>query len=213
MSRVAAVLMVFLAVLPCTAAVITVDPDGSADYQTVQEAINNAQDGDTIVVRPGTYQEQVGFNSRAVTVRSADPNDSAVVEATIIAASSGYSVFFDFGEGSDSVLEGFTITGRGIFCTGASPTIRGNVIRDCDEAGITGESEAAPTILGNTISHNDLGIVYCDGLIRGNTISDNIQEGIHTCNGVIKDNVITRNVAGPGQLCRSDSGQRDYRQR
>ena len=111
MDRLLLALIVSVLAVPCSAAIITVDDSGAADYRTIQEAINNAQDGDTIVVKPGTYREQVSFIGRRVTVRSDDPNDPAVVEATVIAASSGSSVFFDFGEGNLSVLEGFTTPG------------------------------------------------------------------------------------------------------
>ena len=216
MNRGIAVLMALLLAVPCAAAVLVVDPSGAGDYETIQEAINNSQDGDTIVVKPGTYAEQVGFNSRRVTVRSEDPSDPAVVEATVIAVDSGHGVYFDFGEGSDSVLEGFTITGYGVFCSATSPTISGNVIRDCADAGISGESGAAPTIVGNTItgcaqegiygcdgliqgntiSANDGGIAYCQGTIQDNTITDNAQEGVYACNGLIEGNTIARNLAG-----------------
>lgn len=218
MDRLIAVLMALLMVIPCSAAVITVDANGSGDYQSIQEAINNAQDGDTIVVRPGTYAEEVGFNGRRVTVRSTAPDDAAVVATTIITSDSGHSVYFDFGEGSSSVLEGFTITGHGVFCAGTSPTISGNVIHDCAGAGVGGERDAAPIIVGNTItgctqegiygcggriegntlSRNYAGIAYCSGPIRNNTITDNSLEGIYACENTVEGNVISGNSAGLG---------------
>ena len=216
MDRLIAVLIACILIVPCAAEVITVDGAGPADYQSIQEAINNSQDGDTIVVKPGTYQEQVGFNGRRVTVRSEAPDDPAVVEATVIAGNSGHSVFFDFGEGSTSVLEGFTITGHGIFYAGTAPTISKNIIRDCAGAGMAGESDAAPTIVGNTITrcaqegiygcdgliqgntitHNNAGVAYCQGTIQDNTISDSALEGIYACSGRIEGNTIRRNSAG-----------------
>ncbi len=218
MDRLIAILIAFLAVAPCSAAVITVDASGSADYQSIQEAVNNAQDGDTIVVRPGTYTEEVGFNGRRVTLRSQDPNEPTVVAATIITSDSGHSVYFDFGEGSASVLEGFTITGHGVFCAGTGPTISKNVIHDCTGAGIGGERDAAPIIVGNTItactqegiygcggriedntiSRNYAGIAYSSGPIRNNTITDNDLEGIYACENTIEGNVISGNSAGLG---------------
>ncbi len=216
MDRRIVLLMAALLIAPCSAELITVDDNGPADYQTIQEAINSSVDGDTIVVRPGTYREQVGFSGRRVTVRSEDPDNPAVVEATVITSDSGSSVFFDFGEGSGSVLEGFTITGRGVKCVGTSPTISRNVIRDCAGAGITGESNAAPTIVGNTITGNQregihecdglirdntlmqnrIGIAYCNGPIQGNVVSDHELEGVYSCDGPIERNTIVRNSAG-----------------
>ena len=80
MDRLKAVFAVLVLVAPCMAATITVDDDGQADYQRIQDAINASWDGDTIVVSPGTYYERITFNGRRITVCSEDPNDVAVVE-------------------------------------------------------------------------------------------------------------------------------------
>lgn len=198
MNRLIVLLIASALTVPCTARTILVDDDGPAEFSSIQQAIDDSWDGDVIVVRPGTYAEQVVFNGRRVTVRSADPNDPAVVEATVIDGPSGPSVVFDFGETSRSVLEGFTITGHGILCVASAPTISKNVIRDCEGSGITGQSEAAPTIVGNTIVANEMeGVFACSGLIQGNTISRN-SAGAAYCNGSIRDNVISYNADAGG---------------
>lgn len=198
MNRLVIALIVWVLTAPCAARTILVDADGSADYPTIQQAIDSSWVGDLIVVRPGTYRERISFNGRAVTVRSEDPDDPTVVEATVIAGPSGASVIFDFGEGSQSVLEGFTITGHGISCVGSAPTISKNVIRDCEGPGIIGANDAAPTIVGNTIVFNEFeGIFACNGLIQGNTISYN-SAGAAYCHGTIRDNVISYNADAGG---------------
>ena len=174
---------------------------GSPSYANIQDAINAAEySGDTIIVMPGTYTENISFNGKALTLTSNDPNDTNIVQTTIITADSGYSVTFEFGEGSDSILTGFTITGCGIRCSGCSPTIRKNVIRDCSIWGIRGDENARPTasIIYNTITNNGAGIFFCDGLISYNTINNNSEVGLYDCDGTISHNTITGNIT-PGQ--------------
>jgi hypothetical protein len=198
MNRCFAALISALMVVPCLAKTITVDDDGPAAYKSIQEALNNSWRGDIIVVKPGTYRERITFNGRAVTVRSENPDDPGIVQATVITDRTGATVTFDFNEGNESILEGFTITGRGITCPGTSPTISKNVIRNCESPGITGRTGAAPTILDNTIVANrQEGIYSCDGLIQGNTISQN-SAGAAFCNGPIRDNIIAGNGPSSG---------------
>jgi hypothetical protein len=198
MGKILATLIAVLVVVPCLGKTITVDDDGPATYKTIQAALDNSWRGDVIVVKRGTYREQITFNGRAVTVRSEDPDDPGVVQATVITGASGAAVTFDFNEGDGSVLEGFTVTGRGIQCLGTSPTISKNVIRNCEGAGITGRGGATPTIIGNSIIANrQEGVYGCDGLIQGNTISQNTA-GLAFCNGPIQDNIITENTLAGG---------------
>lgn len=193
MKKLVFTLICLLPVFTSQAITITVDNNGPADFDNIQDAIDSSVHGDTIVVKPGNYNRMVLFNNKSVTLMSENPNDLAVVQSTIIAVDSGYSVSFDFGEGRNSVITGFTITGKGIHCYGTSPTISKNIIRDCSGHGIHGEDNAAPVISGNTISSNDgYGIYYCDGPIEYNTISEN-KGGITYCNGPIIGNTITNN--------------------
>jgi parallel beta-helix repeat protein len=169
-----------------------VDDDGPADFHNIQDAIDNSSDGDTIIVKPGIYS-YIFFNGKAVTVTSQNPNDPNTVQSTIITAGSGYSVTFDFLEGNSSIITGFTITGRGIHCYGASPTISKNIIKNCADNGIHGDGNAAPVISDNTIKSNAwMGIYSCNGPITGNTISGN-GCGIASCNSPITNNIISNN--------------------
>jgi len=222
MKKVIVLLAFLLVVIPCQAEIIYVDDDGPADFNNIQDAINYSWHGDTIIVRPGTYNENIYFNSRSITLTSENPNDPNIVDSTVITTSSDYSVTFDFGESADSVLVGFTIRGRGIHCYASSPTITKNIIKECEPGGVDGEYDAAPTIsyntitnnsaynsyglqgcrgliIGNTISYNTRGLSDCDGEIRENEIignsGTNIGSGLYCCDGVISNNTIAWNVA------------------
>jgi len=127
----------------------------TVNYATIQQAINDSNDGDVVVVAPGTYLENINFLGKNIVVTSTDPNNPEVVATTIIRAklkergnlsSIGSVVTFENGESSEAVLSGFTITrgygttnttildaayifwGAGIYCLNASPTITCNVI-------------------------------------------------------------------------------------
>lgn len=58
-----------------------VSPDGSADFTTIGEAVARAADGDTVVVRPGVYREDLVIET-AITLRGEGARDAVVVEPT-----------------------------------------------------------------------------------------------------------------------------------
>jgi hypothetical protein len=152
-------------------------------------------------VQPGRYLENVDFLGKAITVRSTEPNDAAIVAGTIIDANNaGSTVTFANGEGSGSVLRGLTITGGagtiedvilwggGIYCNLASPAIIGNVV-----TGNHGE-ESATTYGGGIACLNSI------ALIEGNIITRNtasVAGGIAVLGGDTEtySNLITENSA------------------
>jgi parallel beta-helix repeat protein len=102
-----------------------------ADYPTIQEAIDAAAVGDQVLVAPGTYPENIDFLGKAITVKAAGSVGSAAIDG----GQNGQPVVtFTNQEGADSVLCGFLITngqaisGGGIHCVNASPTLAENVI-------------------------------------------------------------------------------------
>jgi len=122
------------------ARIIYVDNDAPADFTTIQAAIDDANDGDTIIICPGTYtgpgNRDIRFKAKAITVRSSDPNDPDVVAATLIDCEGTDSdphrgFYFYSSDKPNSVLAGLTVSqgyaveGGGVFCYEyASPTIR-----------------------------------------------------------------------------------------
>ena len=148
------------------------------DERTIQAAIAFAHNGDTVLVDPGTYHEQIDFLGKDITVASLllTTGDGKYISQTIIRPDSGSGVTFANGETASAILTGFTITGGsgtrtgigsaggGIFVSRASPTIRKNVIRDnfivktCGNrgGGIAIMDSSYPQIFSNTIRHNIL---------------------------------------------------------
>lgn len=180
-----AMICVFLALTPAIALSATLYvPD---DYPLIQDAINAASPGDTIIVHPGTYVENIDFAGKAIHLKSSGGAVLTVIDGN----SSGSVVNFSTNEDRQSILEGFTVTngtgntimytpyGGGIKCTGSSPTIKGNIIRDNTAvdiwllsgygAGIY-STGGAPLITGNIIRDN--GALESGGGVYANTSAE-----------------------------------------
>jgi parallel beta-helix repeat protein len=124
-------------------------------YDFISHAVQEAIDGDEIVVAQGVYKESLNFGGKALMIRSEDPNDPNVVAATVIEGRA-QAVAFTTGEDANSALVGFTLThaSQGIYCRGSSPTIHNCCIVDNVEAGIKLSENSNPTIVNCVIAGN-----------------------------------------------------------
>jgi len=116
-------------------------------YDYIQHTIVTSQPGDIIIASEGTYNESINFKGKKLTVSSVNPDDPAIVAATLIKGS-GRTATFSSGEDANSILSGFTITGgtNGIYCTEATPTIIDCIITGNINAGIKLYSGGSPAI-------------------------------------------------------------------
>jgi len=197
-----AFICMFLAV-PCQARIIYVDDDVPADFNNIQAAIDDSNDGDIIEVQPGRYTENINFLGKDITLTSTNPTDEVIVDSTIIDGNDVNSVvIFSGTESSDCVLRGFTITngeapeGGGIYGNGTLSTIENNII--------IGNNAVGYGIPGSYGWGG--GLLDCDGLIQNNIITGNYGGwggGLLCCDGSIKDNIISYNgwYAGGGMSC------------
>jgi hypothetical protein len=162
-------------------------------YGSIQFAINDANDGDQIVLDPGLYQENILSKGKSLTLRSTDPNDPAVVASTVIEGSPQGSVITLSGS-SDGVcvLAGLTITGGtvGISCRDVSPTIRNCTIESNEPNAIEFWQGYEPTIidctiLGQVVEVNDPTLVAHWALdeTEGTTAHDSTGAHDGTCQG------------------------------
>ncbi|MBA7618281.1 hypothetical protein ES703_25602 [subsurface metagenome] len=123
-------------------------------FATIQDAVDQAIDGDTIMVWPGVYQEAVFITGKAITLQSAD--DAAVIMAP---ANDPIAFTFQFAESLRCVLRNFVITNCGeaaILCHSASPELINLTIVD-NHFGITAYEGANPSITNCILWNNQFG--------------------------------------------------------
>jgi hypothetical protein len=177
-----------------------------ADYPTIQHGIDASYNGDTVLVHPGTYVENINFNGHNILLGSLflTTGDTIYISNTIIDGNSLYSVVkFDHGETDQASLIGFTIQngeaakGGGIACYESSPTISYNII-------------ANNTAYGSIPSAGYGGGIYIensDAIISSNIIINNASINVNDwgsgrgggiyCTGsspVINSNIIMENI-------------------
>jgi parallel beta-helix repeat protein/predicted outer membrane repeat protein len=171
---------VFLLLSPM---VLAVDHHVPGWYDNIQAAVDDCSDGDTVVIAQGTYTNttpgnyNINMQGKEITIRSENPDDPAVVAATIINFGNRQGFVFRSGENSDSQICGLTITGGNNFTGGAircminsSPVISKCVITGNTAifgGAIASESGADPVITNCTITNNSAivsgGGIYCLG--------------------------------------------------
>jgi parallel beta-helix repeat protein len=153
------------------AAEITVKPGAS-----IQDSINSATSGDTIIVKPGTYTENIKIVKDGLTIRS----ETRSPEDTIIKAKSSSANVFLL-QVDKVKIEGFEISGAskygcaGIFLSACSDCAIENNKLSGNSFGISLLNSKDNTISKNTVSDCQRGIY--SKYSRGNTLSGNTATG------------------------------------
>jgi parallel beta-helix repeat protein len=163
------------------------------DQPTIQEGINVAVDGDTVLVQPGDYQEMINYNGKNIVIGSLflTTADSTFIESTVIHYGTNYPyvVRFENGENNNAIIIGFklgqsSLNTKGILCNNSSPQIKFNLIAVHGNYGIRCDSLSAPIISNNIIENASRGIQISYGAspkIINNKIS-NVGKGIFLSN-------------------------------
>ena len=188
-------LMSSIALSQDNSSTLYVDDDGTQDYASIQDAIENASDGDTVFVYNGIYEEGSFLINKSINLIGENK------ENTIIQGSSTQDQSYIVNIISDDVaLSGFTIrnstlleilpsipeddnpidikinVGDGVRISSDNITIFGNIIKDNGGDGIVLYSGQNTTIVANILSNNSQAIYlkYCSSnLVVNNSIEDN----------------------------------------
>jgi parallel beta-helix repeat protein len=135
----------------------------------IQNQIDAAKGGDTVLIAPGTYLGTIDFRGKAITLVSEQGPLVTIIDGD---KSDSPVVSFSNGEGPDSILQGFTIQNgrdKGIFVHNSSPGIINNIVANtevCAGAGIELNASSA-IVKQNTIRDN---VAICTGSRAGGAI-------------------------------------------
>ena len=169
-------LCAFMGVSVASAKTICV-PD---DYEKIQWAVDNASVGDTIIVRDGTYTENINVNKPHLTIRSENGADSTIVHA----ANPDDHVFEVTADYVN--ISGFTVEGASGGC----------------KAGIYLEYVQYCNISNNNLLNNSWGIYFyasSNNIIRNNKASNNNDDAIYldfSSNNSVSNNDLSNNGNG-----------------
>ena len=207
-----AVLIVLISRALAAGKVIYVDDDGPAGFNNIQAAIDDAKDGDTLIVADGKYtgagNRDIDFKGKAITVKSENGPENCVIDCNGTESEPHRGFRFHSGEEANSIVSGLTITGGygpeeeyyyehpvkrsyggGIYCVGSSPTIINcKITRNTakvDGGGVYLQGAGAPRLIDCIISENR---------------ASNIGGGMATewCSGWTHNCVFSKNSASQG---------------
>jgi len=160
-------------------------------YETIQYAVDNAAAGDTVLVTPGTYSENLFISNDVIlTSEFVYTLDQTAIESTIISGNSSGSAIIYSGVTQPSELNGFTITdgwalnGGGIYFLSDNEITFKNLLIAGNEAYYSGG--------GIYMINSDLTLINCT--VTNNLVSENgggilaLGSSIASTNSIFWDN-------------------------
>jgi hypothetical protein len=170
-----------------TANVLMVAADGSGDYISIQDAVDNAADGDIILVGDGTYEPfGTSFGGAAnLTIMAAG---KAVIDGSGLTSSGARLVDL---RADGTTFSGFTVTGPGadagsfvgVSVSGRNVTVQNNTISDV----LTGIQTNTQYEVGSAT-------------ITGNDVTSNYGISLQNDDNTVSNNTVTAAVEGVGLL-------------
>jgi parallel beta-helix repeat protein len=164
------------------------------DYLTIQQAVDAAESGETIIVRAGSYTENVVVNKPHLTIRSENG-----VGATIVQAANSSNPVFEITMDNVSI-RGFTVKGTFSYVLSFGGDSFGAVL--VRKGGIELKGSKSCNISNNICAHNSIGIYLMDStnnIITENICSDNEEAGISLSQS--NNNSVIRNECTAGVSC------------
>ena len=180
-----------------------VKKDGTADFTVIQEAVDNATDGDTIFVCSGIYYEHIIIFNKTLSLIG-ENRDQTIIDGnetgTVISISAANNLSIknltmcrsDMSDGAGSGISLSQSNGN---------DIRYNTITN-NTNGISLQSSSGNTISDNIVTHNNHGIIPTvsdNNVVSSNNVFSNRFEGMFfsfSYNNMVLENTMTNNSWG-----------------
>ncbi len=205
---------------PLSAATLYVDSSGKTGFSSIQAAVDASSDGDVIIINPGTYtgrgNQDINLQRKALRIQGTDPEDPAVVEATVIDCGGtvsdphrGFYVSEFAGEIAGlTITNGLASAGGAIYCRASTLAVK--QCRIIHNATLDGTDSDGGAGGGIYCEASALEIVGC--LISGNTTGAGAEArsglagvggdggGVYSTGSVlyVSDSIVSENTTGDG---------------